>query len=142
MNVIMNEMLSASKSKRISKSVKSKQKEKMKKKKSVKFANLLKEQADFTSVLQLFFKNLSVRVNDEKLKDEKKKTVTINEINAAEVNNDNENAQEVKLYNLFSVSASRLHIKLHGKKISALLNSDAEINVMIKALVNSLRLLI
>ncbi|KAI9705642.1 MAG: hypothetical protein M1836_006398 [Candelina mexicana] len=91
---------------------------------------------------QLFFKNLSAEVNDEKLKDEKKKTMMMNEINTAEVDDDDENAQEAELYNLFSVSASRLRVKLHGKKISALLNSDAEINVMIKALVNSLRLLI
>ncbi|KAI9705990.1 MAG: hypothetical protein M1836_005396 [Candelina mexicana] len=95
-----------------------------------------------SALQQLFFKNLLTEVNDEKSKDEKKKTVTVNKINAAEVDDDDENAQEAELYNLFSVSVSRLCIKLHGKKVSALLNSDAEINVMIKALVNSLRLLI
>ncbi|KAI9698461.1 MAG: hypothetical protein M1836_004042 [Candelina mexicana] len=128
MNVIMNETLSVSKSKRTSKSVKPKQKEKMKKK-------------NMSLMLQqLFFKNLLIRANDKKSKDEKKKTVTVNEINAAEVDNNDENEQEAELYNLFSVSASRLCVKLHRKKISALLNLRAEINIMIKTLVNSLRL--
>ncbi|KAI9705451.1 MAG: hypothetical protein M1836_006206 [Candelina mexicana] len=127
-DVIMNEMLSASKSKKIPKSVKSKQKEKMKKK------NMS------PALQQLFFKNLLTEVNDEKLKDKKKKTVTMNKINAAEVDDDDENAQEAELYNLFSVSASRLCVKLHEKKIFTLLNLSAEINVMTKALVNSLRL--